>query len=61
VTARSSTSREETSAQPPAYGRGRRSKVDPTNMKTETKMQKRTRILDSYRFDEKIHEKTISD
>jgi hypothetical protein len=24
-------------------------------------LQKRTRILDSYRFDEKIREKTISD
>jgi hypothetical protein len=44
-----------------AYGRGRRSKSDPINTKPETKMQKRTRILDSYRFDEKICEKTISD
>jgi hypothetical protein len=30
-------------------------------MKSETKMQKRMGILDSYRFDEKIREKMISD
>jgi hypothetical protein len=30
---------------------------DQTKTKTETKIQKRTRILDSYRFDEKICKK----
>jgi hypothetical protein len=49
-----------TYTQPAVYGRRRRSKLDQTTTKFETKMQKRTGILDSYRFDEKIREKRRS-
>jgi hypothetical protein len=47
-----------TSAQPPAPAR---SNSDQTKTKSEMKIQKRTRILDSYRLEEKIPEKMISD
>jgi hypothetical protein len=48
--------------QPPAQGRRRRrSMIDQTNTKPETKIQKRTRNLDFYGLDKKICEKTISD
>jgi hypothetical protein len=59
--ARSRTFREEQRAQPPSYGRSRRSKTNQTTMKSVMKIQKRTRILDAYKCDEKIREKTISD
>jgi hypothetical protein len=49
-----------TRIQPPVEER-RRSKINPANTKSKMKMQKRTGILDSYRFDEKIREKMISD
>jgi hypothetical protein len=52
VVARSSSSPEKRT-QPPAYGRCSRSKMDQTMTKSATNIQKRTMILDSYRFGRK--------
>jgi hypothetical protein len=47
----------------PSTAAGRKEKMirGQTKTKSTMKIQKRTRVLDSYRLDEKICEKTISD